>query len=105
MAIHVRRNGAWVPVGGAGVDATLTKPGVAADAAVTGAMIEDLRKLYDESKITNIILTNWNKGDGTGEFEITYTDGSSAIFSVEFDGLEQPTKIIDSTGTVVNIQW
>lgn len=103
MAIRVKRNGEWVTIGsGSGaVDTTLTQPGMAADAAVTGAMIEDLRKLYDESKITSINFSNWEGGS----FVVSYTDNSTATFRVEFDDENRPSKIIDSTNNIVSVQW
>lgn len=104
MAIRVKRNGEWVTIGSGGsgaVDTTLTQPGMAADAAVTGAMIEDLRKLYDESKITNINFSNWEDGS----FIVSYTDSSTATFQVQFDSENRPSKIIDSTGNAVSVQW
>ena len=107
MAIRVRQNGQWVTIGGGGnsgnieTDTTLSKPGVPADAAATGTMIENLQKLYDESKITDIDFSSWE----SGEFIITYIDNESVIFQVEFDEQNQPTKITDDSGNIVTVHW
>jgi hypothetical protein len=48
MAIRVRQNGQWVTISSGGnggnteTDTTLSRPGVPADAAVTGERIENL---------------------------------------------------------------